>query len=166
MARLPVGLRQQTFTGWIGPSGFVVTYPIRRGEFLNIVAQIERNDWLSESWSEAGTAEECRHDFALWHDDLLEITAAIDVPYKWALIAREPLPHWSVGRVSLLGDACHPLLPFPGQGANMAIEDGMPGTMPNCTCRCSRGSTPLRGRPARSHIEHGAGLGGECIPYA
>jgi salicylate hydroxylase len=44
---------------------------------------------------------------------------------KWALIAREPLPHWSVGRVSLLGDACHPLLPFLGQGANMAIEDGM-----------------------------------------
>jgi hypothetical protein len=54
---------------------------------------------LSESWSEAGTAEECRCDFALWHDDLLEIIAAIDVPYKWALIAREPFKEATAGVV-------------------------------------------------------------------
>jgi salicylate hydroxylase len=125
MERLPTRLRQQSFTSWIGPSGFIVAYPMRRGELLNFVGQVERDDWLSESWSEAGTVGECRRDFASWHEDVLEIIAAIDVPLKWALIAREPLPRWSVGRVSLLGDAGHPLLPFLGQGANMAIEDGM-----------------------------------------
>ena len=57
--------------------------------------------------------------------DVLAIVDAIDIPYKWAMLGREPLEHWSVGRVSLLGDACHPTLPFLAQGANMAIEDGM-----------------------------------------
>jgi salicylate hydroxylase len=59
------------------------------------------------------------------------------VPYKWALIAREPLQRWSVGRVTLLGDACHPMLPFLGQGANMAIEDGM------VLARCVRASVTV-----------------------
>jgi salicylate hydroxylase len=69
--------------------------------------------------------EECRRDFALWHADVLAIVDAIDIPYKWAMLGREPLQRWSAGRVSLLGDACHPTLPFLAQGANMAIEDGM-----------------------------------------
>ena len=75
---------------------------------------------------------------------MLAIVDAIDVPYKWAMLGREPLQHWSVGRVSLLGDACHPTLPFLAQGANMAIEDGdgagpLPGRV-----RCSRSAAPLR----------------------
>jgi salicylate hydroxylase len=125
MKRLPERLRQQYGMTWIGPHGHVVTYPLRRGELLNFVTAIERDDWLIESWSEAGTVEECRRDFTGWHPDILAIIDAIDVPYKWAMLGREPLPHWSVGRVSLLGDACHPTLPFLAQGANMAIEDGM-----------------------------------------
>ena len=125
MDRLPARLRQQYGMTWIGPHGHVVTYPLRRGELLNFVTAIERDDWLIESWSEAGTVEECRRDFALWHADVLAIVDAIDIPYKWAMLGREPLQHWSVGRVSLLGDACHPTLPFLAQGANMAIEDGM-----------------------------------------
>jgi salicylate hydroxylase len=110
---------------WIGPHGHVVTYPLRRGELLNFVTAIERDDWLIESWTEPGTVEECRRDFAHWHPDILAIIDAIDVPYKWAMLGREPLQRWSVGRVSLLGDACHPTLPFLAQGANMAIEDGL-----------------------------------------
>jgi salicylate hydroxylase len=125
MERLPPRLRQQYGMTWIGPHGHVVTYPLRRGELLNFVTAIERDDWRVESWSEAGTVDECRRDLAAWHPDVLSIVDAIDVPYKWALLGREPLPHWSVGRVSLLGDACHPTLPFLAQGANMAIEDGM-----------------------------------------
>ena len=125
MDRLPARLRQQHGMTWIGPHGHVVTYPLRRGELLNFVTAIERDDWLIESWSEAGTVEECRRDLARWHDDVLAIVDAIDVPYKWAMLGREPLQRWSVGRVSLLGDACHPTLPFLAQGANMAIEDGM-----------------------------------------
>jgi salicylate hydroxylase len=125
MNRLPARLRQQYGMTWIGPHGHVVTYPLRRNELLNFVTAIERDDWLIESWSEAGTVEECRRDLALWHADVLAIVDAIDIPYKWAMLGREPLRHWSAGRVSLLGDACHPTLPFLAQGANMAIEDGM-----------------------------------------
>jgi salicylate hydroxylase len=125
MERLPARLRQQHGNTWIGPHGHVVTYPLRRGELLNFVTAIERDDWLVESWSEAGTVEECRRDFAPWHADVRTIIDAIDIPYKWAMLGREPLAHWSVGRVTLLGDACHPTLPFLAQGANMAIEDGM-----------------------------------------
>ena len=125
MERLPERLRQRYGMTWIGPHGHVVTYPLRRGELLNFVTAIERDDWRIESWSEAGTVDECRRDLARWHQDVLAIVDAIEVPYKWAMLGREPLAHWSEGRVSLLGDACHPTLPFLAQGANMAIEDGM-----------------------------------------
>jgi salicylate hydroxylase len=125
MQRLAPRLRQQYGMTWIGPHGHVVTYPLRRGELLNFVAAVERDDWLIEGWSEAGTVEECRRDLAAWHPDVLAVIDAIDVPYKWALLGRQPLAQWSAGRVSLLGDACHPTLPFLAQGANMAIEDGM-----------------------------------------
>ncbi|HEY8581073.1 MAG TPA: FAD-dependent monooxygenase, partial [Beijerinckiaceae bacterium] len=60
-----------------------------------------------------------------WHEDVQEIVRQIDVPYKWALLGREPLATWTRGRVTLLGDACHPTLPMLAQGANMAIEDGL-----------------------------------------
>jgi salicylate hydroxylase len=125
MERLPARLRQPYGMTWIGPHGHVVTYPLRRGELLNFVTAIERDDWLVESWSEAGTVAECRRDLARFHADVLAIVDAIEIPYKWAMLGREPLEHWSAGRVSLLGDACHATLPFLAQGANMAIEDGM-----------------------------------------
>jgi salicylate hydroxylase len=123
--RVPLRLREQGFTAWVGPSGQIVTYPLRQGTLLNLAATVRRNDWLIESWSEAGTVEECRNDFANWHEDALAIIDAIDIPYKWALIGRPPLEHCSIGRVTLLGDAFHPTLPILGQGANMAIEDSM-----------------------------------------
>jgi 2-polyprenyl-6-methoxyphenol hydroxylase-like FAD-dependent oxidoreductase len=95
-----------------------------------------------QSWSEAGTVEECRRDFALWHEDVLAIIDAIDIPYKWALVGHPPLQHWSLGRVSLLGDACHPTLPVLGQGANMAIEDGM--VLARCLKACADVAEGLR----------------------
>jgi len=125
MERLPPRVRQGHGMTWIGPHGHAVTYPLRRGELLNFVTAIARDDWRIESWTEPGTVEECRRDFAGWHPNILAIIDAIDVPYKWAMLGRQPLEHWSVGRASLLGDACHPTLPFLAQGANMAIEDGM-----------------------------------------
>ena len=125
MNKLPEAMRRVVGTNWIGPHGHVVMYPLRRGELLNFVAAIERDDWKVESWTERGTIEEVLDDFAPWHDDVKEIVSKIDVPYKWALLTHSELPKWSVGRVTLLGDACHPTLPFMAQGANMAIEDGM-----------------------------------------
>ncbi|HTI81558.1 MAG TPA: FAD-dependent monooxygenase [Acetobacteraceae bacterium] len=125
MERLPAPLRHEGFVGWLGPRGQIVTYPMRRGQLFNLAATVRRDDWLIESWSEAGTVEECRRDFADWHAEVVEVIDHLDVPYKWALIGRPPLEHCSVGRVTLLGDACHPTLPILGQGANMTIEDGM-----------------------------------------
>jgi salicylate hydroxylase len=125
MERLPAHLRRQVGTNWVGPGGHVITYPLRAGAILNFVAAIERDNWAVESWTERGTQEECAADFVGWHEDIQEIVRQIDVPYKWALLGREPLPTWTQGRVTLLGDACHPTLPMLAQGANMAIEDGL-----------------------------------------
>jgi salicylate hydroxylase len=112
-------------TNWIGPGGHVINYLVRRGELLNFVGIVERQDWLLESWTEAGTAEECAADFDGWHEDIHAIIRNVGAFYKWALLSREPPPRWTAGRVTLLGDAAHPTLPMLAQGACMAIEDGL-----------------------------------------
>jgi 2-polyprenyl-6-methoxyphenol hydroxylase-like FAD-dependent oxidoreductase len=121
-ARLPKGV-PMAGTNWLGPGRHIVHYPLRRGEVLNFVGLVERDDWQVESWTARGTPEECRADFVGWHEDVRRIVDAIDVAYKWALMVREPMQRWSRGRVTLLGDACHPTLPDLAQGACMAIED-------------------------------------------
>ncbi len=125
MALLPPHQRGLVGANWVGKGGHVVTYPLRRGEILNFVGVVERDDWRVESWTEQGTREECARDLAGWHADVQRIIAHIYTPFKWALLGREPLPHLNAGRVALLGDAAHPMLPFMAQGANMAIEDGL-----------------------------------------
>jgi len=120
---LPSGLVRPVGTNWIGPGRHFVHYPLRRGELLNFVGIVERHDWQIESWSAQGTSDECLHDFEGWHHDIQAIIASVATPYKWALMGREPMAQWSLGRVTLLGDACHPTLPFLAQGAVMAIED-------------------------------------------
>jgi salicylate hydroxylase len=124
MERLPEHMRRQVGTNWVGPGGHVVNYALNAGRLMNFVGIRERNDWQIESWNQAGTSEECAADFVGWNEDIQQMIQAIDVPYKWALMTRAPLPKWSVGRVSLLGDACHSTLPFLAQGAVMSIEDG------------------------------------------
>jgi len=124
MERLPERMRRLVGTNWVGPGGHIVHYPLRGGGLMNFVGVRERADWQVESWSVAGSVAECAGDFAGWNEDIQLMIRSIDVPYKWALMHRAPLPRWSVGRVSLLGDACHSTLPFLAQGAVMAIEDG------------------------------------------
>jgi salicylate hydroxylase len=125
MDRLPAELRRPVGTNWHGPGGHVVTYPLRRGRLLNFVGVVERDDWRSDGWSEPGSKAECAADFAGWHPSVHAIIANLDVAYKWALIGRAPMPAWSKGAMTLLGDACHPTLPFLAQGAIMAMEDGV-----------------------------------------
>jgi salicylate hydroxylase len=72
----------------------------------------------------AGTADECLADYPGWHEDVHTLIRSIDTPYKWALMLRPPMADWTRGRITLLGDACHPTLPFLAQGAVMALEDG------------------------------------------
>jgi salicylate hydroxylase len=125
LQRLPEHQRRLVGNNWIGVGGHVVTYPLRRGELLNFVGAIERDDWRVESWTVAGTTEECLRDLAPWHEDVKTIIRNIDTPYKWALLKREPLDHFAEGRVCVMGDAAHPTLPFLAQGANMALEDAI-----------------------------------------
>jgi salicylate hydroxylase len=109
---------------WIGPGGHVVHYPLRAGRVMNFVGALERADWQVESWSARGTTAELAADFKGWHEDVHALIGNIPVPYKWALMVRPPMERWTVGRVTLLGDACHSMVPFLAQGAVMAIEDG------------------------------------------
>jgi salicylate hydroxylase len=125
MQRLPEDLRRPVGTNWVGPRGHVVTYPLQSGKVLNFVGVIEDREWRTESWSAKGSREECAARFPGWHPYIQAMIQAIDQPFKWALVGRDPLPRWSIGRATLLGDACHPTLPFLAQGANMAIEDAM-----------------------------------------
>ena len=121
--RLPKGV-PLAGTNWLGAGRHIIHYPLRSGEVLNFVGLVDRDDWQIESWTAQGTPEECRADFAGWHEDARAIVEAVDIPYKWALMMREPMLRWSQRRVTLLGDACHPTLPDLAQGACMAIEDG------------------------------------------
>ena len=123
MAGLPERMRGKVTSNWIGPRGSVTMYPVRRGELLNFVGLVERSDWRVESWIEQGSIDECVRDFTGWHEDILFLIRSIVSPFKFALFLREPLARWSVGRVSLLGDACHATTPYLGQGLNMALED-------------------------------------------
>ncbi|MGC4396471.1 FAD-dependent monooxygenase [Hydrogenophaga sp. T2] len=125
MSRLPAHLAAPVGTNWVGPGAHVVTYPVRRGELLNFVGVVEKPGWTDESWNTRGTVDECLRDFAHWHEDVHAIVRAIEQPYRWALLGRDPMPRWSEGRATLVGDACHPTLPFLAQGAMMAIEDGV-----------------------------------------
>lgn len=122
--RLPEPMRQRLGQNWIGPKGHFIVYPIRRGELINVVGHTERDDWQIESWIEHGDPAEFAADFKGWHEEIQILIRNIDIPYKWALFLHPTLPEWSVGRVTLLGDACHPMVPYLAQGANMAIEDG------------------------------------------
>jgi salicylate hydroxylase len=109
---------------WLGPGQHFVHYFVSAGRLLNFVAVVERDAWTRESWTDRGDIAEARAAFADWHPRVREILGAVDETFIWALFDREPLDRWSVGRVTLLGDACHAMLPFMAQGAAQAVEDG------------------------------------------
>ena len=123
--RLPRSQIRPMATTWWGPRGHFVHYFVRRGELVNCVGVFEKSGWEVESWTERGDPGEFAADFAGWHDDIRRLIDNVDSNslFKWALHDREPMPRWGKGRITLLGDACHPTLPFMAQGAAMAIED-------------------------------------------
>jgi len=124
MERVPASISRTIGTNWVGPGGHVVHYPLRAGTLLNFVGMGER-DWNVEGWNVRGTTEEALNDFRGWHPDVHAMIRNIDVPYKWGLALRPPMEQWSKGRCTLLGDACHPMVPLLAQGAVMALEDGV-----------------------------------------
>jgi salicylate hydroxylase len=108
---------------WVGPGRHAVTYYLRGGELVNFVGVVERNDWQNESWTERGDNTDLAADYADWAKPIEAIIADAAECYRWALFDRDPLQRWSDANVTLMGDACHPMLPFLAQGAVMAIED-------------------------------------------
>jgi salicylate hydroxylase len=112
-------------TVWAGRRRHAVTYRIRRGELINFVGVVETDRWRSEGWDEVGDPSELARDFEGWAEPIPSIIAAAKTCHLWALFDRDPLSRWSDGRVTLLGDACHPMPPFQAQGAAMAIEDAV-----------------------------------------
>jgi salicylate hydroxylase len=117
----------QAFTKWWGPSpeSQIVTFPLNRGRDIFIFATTAQASWQLESWTTQGSVEELRSFYADFHPDARALLDACGEVLKTALYERDPLPHWSSGRLTLLGDASHPMMPFMAQGAGMAIEDGV-----------------------------------------
>ncbi|WP_405958346.1 FAD-dependent monooxygenase [Streptomyces phaeochromogenes] len=113
--------RAQTL--WLGPGRHFVHYPVAGGQAVNVVAFAPAGDHTDESWSTTATIEEFRAEFADWDPRVTDLITAGDVPGRWALLDRAPLRRWSRGRITLLGDAAHPMFPFFAQGAAQSIED-------------------------------------------
>lgn len=107
---------------WLGPRRHAVTYRIRP-DLVNLVAVTEQSDWRDEGWNLPGDADRLRADFAGWKV-LAPLLARVETPLRWALFDRKPMRAWHDNRALLIGDACHPMLPFLAQGAAMGIEDG------------------------------------------
>lgn len=124
MELLPAHLQVSVGSTWIGPGGHVVTYPLHKSKIMNFVATMEGRTWNHPGGNAPGTHEECLSDFAGWHEDVLTMIRLSPSLLKWALASRDPIPKWTNGRISLLGDAAHATLPFLAQGAVHSIEDG------------------------------------------
>ena len=121
---VPADIDTADGTMWLGPHGHVVHYRVRRGELVNIVAHVDSDAWTEESWTRECDLAEVMTTYAAWNSALTRLYPCSTRWYKWALYDRDPLQRWSKGRATLLGDSAHAMLPYLGQGAAMAIEDG------------------------------------------
>jgi salicylate hydroxylase len=127
---------------WLGAGKHFLVYPVRGNELVNYVGFITSGEPLKESWSAVGDPEDLAREFAGWDPMVEAIIAQVKTKttFRWGLFDREPLPTWTRGRLTLLGDAAHPMLPHAGQGANQAIEDAV--TLATLLSRADRESAP------------------------
>ncbi len=121
--RAPSFARRPAQTLWIGPGHHLVHYPVCAGSLVNLVAFAPAAEDTPESWTATATTAEFLAEFEGWDRRLASLIRAGGTPGRWALLDRAPLPRWSDGSVTLLGDAAHPMFPFFAQGAAQAIED-------------------------------------------
>jgi salicylate hydroxylase len=110
---------------WLGAGRHFLVYPLRAGELINCVGFVPTDEEMKESWSAPGDPRAFAEEFASFDPMVGSIIGHITHTFRWGLYDREPLPAWTRGRLTLLGDAAHPMLPHTGQGANQAIEDAV-----------------------------------------
>ena len=158
---------------WLGPGRHFVHYPISGGRIVNLVGIVPAGDWRDESWTAAGSIADMLREFEGWDARVLQLIRSATETRRWAMFDRSPLERWSAGRVALLGDAAHPMLPFFAQGAAQAIEDAVvladclreatPASAPRALQRyeeirlprASKVQLMSRGREIRNHLPDG-----------
>ncbi len=122
--RIP-GWPNESWLMWLGKGKHFLTFPLRARQLINYVGFVPADEEMKESWSAPGDPDLLRREFSGWDPRIELLLGQVSATFRWALYDREPLPTWSRGRLTLLGDAAHPMLPHLGQGANQSIEDGM-----------------------------------------
>jgi len=170
---VPDFARRLVQTLWLGHRHHLVHYPVRRGQLVNIVAfSPALPGEVEESWSAAGRPEDLAAEFAGWDPRLAALIDAATQVGRWSVLDRAPLRRWVNGRIALLGDAAHPMLPFYAQGAGQALEDAVAlatllasgsDDLPSALTRYERLRLPRasrvqeasRGRTAHHHLPDG-----------
>jgi salicylate hydroxylase len=108
---------------WWGPEHHFVHYYVGAGARYHNWVALTPGEWRVESWTARGEVADALKEFEGWHPQIRAIIGAVETTNRWALYDRDPLPRWTVGRVTLMGDAAHPMLPYMAQGAVQSIED-------------------------------------------
>jgi salicylate hydroxylase len=134
-------------TLWLGPGRHFVHYPISGGRLVNVVAIVPAGDWRDESWTAEGAIDDLLAEFEGWDERVRQLIVSASSTKRWAMFDRDPLERWSVGRITLLGDAAHAMLPFFAQGAAQAIEDAV------VLAQCLKNATPENAEEALRRYE-------------